>query len=331
MSHTITHSRVYGLNLSIDRLVSNLLLAQLNVAVDVTVHFLENAESIRTLHQLGWQRQFPAVEQESGGVEVWQNSSSLLLRYRRTTESVLEFFLDREGTQVQILKPPCIPESDAISFLLGPVLGCVLRLRQQICLHASVLVWQGQAFMLVGPKGSGKSTTAAALLQQGAALLADDVAVFSRRYNAFEVEAGYPQLRLMLAPIRSLGYSSERLQPVLSVGEKCYVPLNSQKSWNFYEKACPLACVYLLKERQKHSDIPVIEQLNQSSALLKLTPHSYTKYMLDDEARQREFYFLGQLVNKLPVRTVSNPSGLDFLSQISQVILHDFQSVLKER
>ena len=51
---------------------------------------------------------------------------------------------------------------DALTYLLGPVLGIVLRLRGLVCFHASAVALGDRAIALAGFPGAGKSTTAAA-------------------------------------------------------------------------------------------------------------------------------------------------------------------------
>ncbi|MGB3655490.1 MAG: hypothetical protein WBA41_30365, partial [Rivularia sp. (in: cyanobacteria)] len=47
--------------------------------------------------------------------------------------------------------------------LVSSVMGCALRLQGIPCLHASVIAVDNRAIAIIGAKGAGKSTTAAAL------------------------------------------------------------------------------------------------------------------------------------------------------------------------
>src|SRR5439155_24208272 len=73
-----------------------------------------------------------------------------------------EFIIDRKGTEVWCVWPDTLTLEDAVVYLLGPVLGFVLRLRGITCLHASAISVGDRAVVLLGPAGAGKSTTAAA-------------------------------------------------------------------------------------------------------------------------------------------------------------------------
>lgn len=59
--------------------------------------------------------------------------------------------------------------------LLGPVIAVLLHRRRQFVLHGSCVIIDGQAEIFLGDKGAGKSTTAATLVAQGFAMIADDV------------------------------------------------------------------------------------------------------------------------------------------------------------
>ena len=86
-----------------------------------------------------------------------------------------EFLIDRYATEVWVRWPSSMVLDDAAAYLLGPVLGFVLRLRGVTTMHASAVCVDGKAIAFVGPQGAGKSTTAAALLSRGCPVITDDV------------------------------------------------------------------------------------------------------------------------------------------------------------
>src|SRR5215469_301127 len=66
---------------------------------------------------------------------------------------------DQAGAEVRARWAAASTFEDAVTYLLGPVLGFVLRLRGRTCLHASAVAVGGQAIALAGSSGAGKSTT----------------------------------------------------------------------------------------------------------------------------------------------------------------------------
>lgn len=92
-------------------------------------------------------------------------------------------------------RPP-MTEADALTFLVGPALGVVLRRHGLLALHASAVVVDGVAAAFLGPRGSGKSTLAAACAAAGFPLLAEDVLALRRDPVAWQALPAYGAIRL---------------------------------------------------------------------------------------------------------------------------------------
>jgi dephospho-CoA kinase len=60
-----------------------------------------------------------------------------------------------------------------------------MLLRGVVCLHASAVAIGDEAIALLGPAGSGKSTTAAAFAERGYSVLAEDVVTLDDRGDHF--------------------------------------------------------------------------------------------------------------------------------------------------
>ena len=111
-------------------------------------------------------------------LRVWlqEGDGSFRLRY----SDGVEFGVDRRGTRVWASGPEgTLPEYLAV-YLLGPVMGFVLRLRGITCLHASAVMVDNRALAFLGPPGAGKSTLAAAFALSGHPVLSDDVLPLTR-------------------------------------------------------------------------------------------------------------------------------------------------------
>lgn len=82
--------------------------------------------------------------------------------------------------------------------LLGPVMALMLQARGSFLLHGSALAGpDGRAFGFLGDKGAGKSTTAAAFLRAGHALLTDDIiAIDGLERGAGRISPAFPQVKL---------------------------------------------------------------------------------------------------------------------------------------
>ena len=106
------------------------------------------------------------------------------------------FAVEREGREVWADWPENYTLSDACTYLLGPVMGFILRLKGTVCLHASAVAIDDRAIALLGLPGSGKSTMAAAFARFGFPVLADDVVALSDKGDHFLVQPAYPRVNL---------------------------------------------------------------------------------------------------------------------------------------
>src|SRR5215208_6134556 len=86
---------------------------------------------------------------------VWQLGDGEYFRYRYSDGT--EFILDRAGTEVWASWADDLTLEDTATYLLGPILGFLLRLRGLICLHAGAVVVGESVVALLGPAGAGKS------------------------------------------------------------------------------------------------------------------------------------------------------------------------------
>lgn len=85
------------------------------------------------------------------------------------------------GRTVAYEAEPGAETDDIAAFLLGTVFGVLLHQRGLVVLHASAVEVEGRAALFLGASGAGKSTLAAALVQRGRRLIADDFCVISLR------------------------------------------------------------------------------------------------------------------------------------------------------
>jgi hypothetical protein len=240
------------------------------------------------------------------------------------------FLINREVSQVQVARTESIPFQDMLTYFLGPVIGCVLRLREITCLHAGVAAVDGKALAIIGPKGAGKSTTVAALAHHSQAVLSDDIAPLSQVEGRFMVAPGYPCLRLWPNTIAALpGITTGELPKILSFAEKRFLSLTvdgAADRWRFQDKPLPLAAVYVLSGRAQDGALSITSQ-SQAAGLLALSGNVYPEYSLRQTDRCRDFGVLGQLAASVPVREVTQPEGLDTLAQLCDAILNDFQGL----
>ena len=239
------------------------------------------------------------------------------------------FAVDREGREVWADWPEGYSIEDAATYLVGPVLGFVLRLRGIIPLHASAIAVEDQAIALVGVPGAGKSTTAAAFAHLGFGVLSDDVVALEDAHDRFLVAPGYPRVNLWPDSVRALLGSENALPRITPTWGKHYLPLEDRNGRRFQSKQLPLGAVYFLGERDPDLTAPVIEEVAAGDALMTLVANTYVNYLLDRDMRHREFDLLSRLVAGIPVRRIrpsDDPSGVlamcDAVASDARRIMH---------
>ena len=231
-----------------------------------------------------------------------------------------EFLVDDAGTEIWAKWTEPLTLEDTATYLLGPVMGFVMLLRGVVCLHASAIAVGDKAIALLGPAGSGKSTTAAAFSERGYSVLAEDVVTLDDHGRSFLVRPGYPCIRLWPASVKAL-YGSETHLPKLTPNwDKCYLDLKEQ----FHAESLPLAAIYHLGPRRHVTSAPFVETLDRSEGLLSLIANTYATKLMDKQMRAREFELLTRVMNNVPLRRITPHVDPARIPELCQTILDDF-------
>ncbi len=241
---------------------------------------------------------------------------------RLAYEDGTQFWLDRKRENIWATWPDILPLENAVSYLLGPVLGLVLRLRGVICLHASAVAIEDRSVAFVGSAGAGKSTTAAAFAREGYGVISDDIVALREQTNTFQVLPAYPHLCLWPDSVHMLYGSPEALPRIIPDWEKRRLMLGNREA-RFESRSLPLGAVYILGERRPDS-APSAEAVRPQAALLSLVADTYANKILDRDMRAREFEFLSRLVTSVPIRRIRPHSDATRLKELCGVICGDF-------
>ncbi len=272
----------------------------------------------------GWTEFFVAPEYEHGKAAVRVSRSTDAAYHRLQYADGTTIVLESEGRAMWAVGHEHADVEDTATYLLGPVLGYLLRLRGVTSLHASAVVIDDRAVVFVGPSEAGKSSLAAAFARRGLPVLADDVVALEARGPVFLAQPAYPRVRLWEDSARSL-FGDEDLPRITPSWEKRYLDLN-QPGMTFARESVEVGAVYLLGERVPGADEARIERVPPREALVALVAETCAARLLDRRMRQREFDLLGRLVEQVPVRRLSAPESLARLDDTCARVEHDFRA-----
>jgi hypothetical protein len=237
-----------------------------------------------------------------------------------------EFLVDAAGQRVWGTWTAPWTKEDFVTYLLGPVMGFVLRRRRVTPLHASAVSVAGKAIIFCGDAHAGKSTTAAALALRGMTVLCEDIAALRLAEGRYWVAPGYPRICLWPDSVRNLMGRDDALPRLTPNWAKRYLPLDGIQAV-FEAEARPVGGVYLLTPRTEDEDGPRIEPLTPKEALLTLVQNSYMNWLLDREQRAQEFEVLTRLVEQVAVRRIVSHHEADRIAALCDTILADAESL----
>ena len=237
----------------------------------------------------------------------------------------MQFWMDQNGTEVWVLWPDHSSLEDAATYLLGPVLGLLLRFRGVTCLHASAVIIGDSAVAFVGSEGAGKSTTAAAFARSGCAVLSDDVVALVEHVDEFRVAPAYPHICLWPDSVEILYGSSDALPRLSPNWEKRRLALGNNCE-QFEEVARPLRAIYILDDHRGEPG-PYVESMPVQAAFFSLVANSFATNMLDSQMRAKEFRTLSKLSSQVPIRKLFTSKSDLSPDGLCQVVRQDFSEL----
>ncbi len=237
-----------------------------------------------------------------------------------------EFWLDRALKTLWVRWPPTSNLDAALSYLVGPVLGLLLRLRGTVCLHASAVAVNDRIVVFVGPEGAGKSTTAAGFAQLGHAVSSDDIVALVEHEQQFQVLPAYPSVNLWPDSVEKLYGSPDALPPITADWDKRFLALNQGGIPQFEPRQLPIGAIYFFDDPADAAE-QCVEPLSKKEALLTLVANTYATNFLDAQQRAEEFAVLSRLVARVPVRKVNPKRDLVSIYALCKLIHRDFTGI----
>jgi hypothetical protein len=168
-------------------------------------------------------------------------------------------------------------DTDTLSlFTISEPLGILLFQRGFILLHASaVTLPNGQAVIFMGEPGKGKSSTSAAMVQQGRPLLSDDLVAIQVHNDQPFVVPSFPQLKIWKRTVDGLQFDYSQLSKIVE-GTNKYAYMDHS---NFDPKPIPLRYIYELGASTEalvdklHTPIELLKYFALPEQMLQSGPH----------------------------------------------------------
>jgi len=194
-------------------------------------------------------------------------------------------FLLSGGREIQFETAAGVDARDVAIFLLGTVFGILLHQRGEIVLHASAVRVNDKAVLFCGASGAGKSTLAAALVQRGFPMVADDLcAVTFAEGGVPMVQPDGRHLKLWAQAIERLDLAERRGAPVRNKLQKFFVEPAATLA-----EPLPLGAVYALRESRPPQK-PGIERPNVVDAALILRRNAYRPLMVNRMGQKADYF-----------------------------------------
>ena len=251
-----------------------------------------------------------------------QDGEFLLVRY----SDGVEFWLDRGLRTLWAQWPNNSSLENVLGYLVGPIMGLLLRLRGTVCLHASAVSIRDRSIVFVGSEGAGKSTTAAAFAKQGYSVLSDDIVALAEREGKFHVLPAYRRVNLWPDSVKLLYGSPDALPQIMPDWEKRYLKLAEDHGTRFEERELPIGAIYILGNSTP-SSTKIVGSISRKNAMMTLVTNTYATNFLAGKQRAEEFAVLGRLASVIPVRRINGERSTLRVDDLCEVIQRDFASI----
>lgn len=159
-------------------------------------------------------------------------------------------YLIRNGNDICIDPAPGSDPDSLRVFLLGSGFGALLFQRGLLVLHGNAVRIGGQCMVCVGPSGAGKSTLAAAFLQRGYPVMADDVVPVDADCRAL---SGVPRIKLWQDAASQFGLDTGTLRRIRPGLEKFSLPVAIDAD----ATALPVRWIYILSSSNHERDFVI--------------------------------------------------------------------------
>lgn len=226
------------------------------------------------------------------------------------------FALEAEGTDISWYPAEGADEDVVQNDVMGRLMALALHLGGFTCLHGSAIAFEQGAGTFLAPKGYGKSTLAAALVEAGGRLVSDDtVAVTPDRMPM--VMPGIPHLRLRHdSAAHALSGAADSPQG----GDGKHV-VTDLADGRLLDEAAPLSAIYILAPVPADGRAPVVRTpMPGVHAAMSLVQHTKVGVLLRGSEAPAVFDRASRLAQRVPVYELAIARDLHRLPEVVATI-----------
>lgn len=209
-------------------------------------------------------------------------------------------------------------DSGARFLLIGVGLAVAMGMREWLLLHAGAVDIDGEAVVLCGPSGGGKSTTTQAFGQAGHDILTEEIAAVHPQGDQHVVVPAHPAGRLLEDAVAKLGGEWSGSPMVPGPAGKRVIDFRHR----FATDPLPLRAVYELWPVETAQDIRIVD-VPAWRRFNILRRHTYLHMMLQPLGLQEaRFRRIMEVAGRVPVKRVVRPLDSDVFA-VRDAILED--------
>ncbi len=288
--------RAFGLNIASEFEIPELIPSEFNMP-DVQIDYGQNPPEI--------------TDYKGKGVLYQARENEFLFRLK----TVASYYV-KNGKQITVERLNDSTDDEIRLFLLGSAMGALIQQRDLLPVHGSAVVKNGQAYIIAGVSGSGKSSLAAVLIKRGFKLLSEDISVVDPEKIPPEVNPGIPYLKLWQDVLEELGEdvrSYAKVRPQL-------LKYRKHAGSDYINEPVMLKRIIVLSARNK----PEFESKQVKGAekfeLLKKNTYRY-QYLLALGKIDKHFKLVNQLAKDIQLYHVQRPSVPLMLEQLADFLM----------
>ncbi|MCF2949896.1 hypothetical protein L0668_17385 [Paraglaciecola aquimarina] len=356
-TQTLLNTPLHGVQLQNPNLAISQTQSHTQFQLDISIHQTQapkpNSQAIWTLKDQG--------ERYTTLMELYKTDKGIVLNIecegRGTftfTPNHIDVNWQQQGTQFE-------------HYFQSVGIACWLELQHIPCIHANTVTLGDEAYLIIAPSRTGKSTLTTALLNHGFKLMTDDmVAIYPQDSKQYIVYPSWPKIRLwpdsvdaLLGPdlesenstksekrltqqsnlARSTEVAPNKPSPALknklATSERAPVHQKFAKSeikidtQDIWEQSPKkLKAIYFLERQEQPNQLVKINKLTASTSLMMLLQNSILANAYTGLGLETErLKKLAEMVNILPVYKMEYQTGLKNLAQINTELKKHIQEL----